>query len=117
MKLHDEQILLTRDEFSIDGSLHNGTLTREKREQSRGITHSIQIDQVLVSPILSEGNSIGKPMILSHAIASARVLSASDGFCERYVHDIGVQVTNWDRSFDPMIASRWVGKDDVLADV
>lgn len=108
---------LTREEFRVDRSLHDGTLTRQQRKQSRRISHSIQIDQVLVSPILTERNGIREPMLLAHAVAPAGVLCAADGLGEGDVHDVRVEIAEGNRSFDPVVASWRIGKDYVLGHV
>lgn len=92
-------------------------LVTYQREQSRRITHSIDVDQVLVPPILAEGNRIRKPMVSAHPVASPRVLRATDRFGECYIHYIRVELANGDRSRDEVICSRWIREDDSLVHV
>lgn len=109
--------LLTRKELRVDSRLHDSTLTSQEREQSRRVTHTVQIDQILVSPVLAQRDGVGKSMILSHTVTSTGVLGASDSLGERDVHDVGVQVAQRNGSFDPVVASRRISKDNVLGNV
>jgi hypothetical protein len=70
-----------------------------------------------VSPVLPQRDGIGESMILSHAVTSTGVLRASNGLGEGDVHDVGVQVSEGDRGFNPVITSRRIGKNNVLGDV
>lgn len=103
---------LTRKELGIHRGLHHGALTRQQRKVTSRISHPVQIDQILVSPVLSERNGIGESVVFTHPIATPRVLRASDGLGERGVRDVGVELTDGYFGFDKVVRAGRIGKDD-----
>jgi hypothetical protein len=99
----DTSRALTRKELGINGSLQHGALARQQREVPRRIPHPVQIDQVLVPPVLTERDGIGKPVILAHPIAPSRVLGTSDGLGESGVDDVCVELADGDFGLDEMV--------------
>jgi hypothetical protein len=86
-------------------------------KQSGRVAHTVDINQVLVPPILSQRDSICESVLFSHPITSTRVLGTSDRFGERDIHDIVIQLADWYRGRDKVVGSWWVGKYDSLVGI
>jgi hypothetical protein len=103
---------LTGKELGINRSLHHRALARQQRKVPRRIPHPVQIDQILVPPVLTQGHGVGEPMVLAHTIASTGVLGTSDGLGESGIDNVGVELTDGHFGFDEMVRAGRVGKDD-----
>jgi hypothetical protein len=96
--------------------VNSGESTNQGEETGR-ITHTIDIDQVLMPPVLTKWNCIGESMFLSHTITSSWVLSTSDGLREGDIHDIFIQLSHRDSGGDKVVGPGWLGKDDSLVGI
>lgn len=43
-----------REELAVDGRLHDSALAHEERKEPRRVTHTIDVDQVFMPPVLAE---------------------------------------------------------------
>lgn len=81
------------------------------------VTHTVDIDQILVSPVLTKRDSIGKSVVLSHTVTSSGVLGTTDCLCERHIHHIFVQLPDRHLSRDEVVSSGRIGENDSFVDI
>lgn len=81
-------------------------------EETGRISHTIDVDQILVTPVLAERNSVSESMVLSHTVTTSRVLCAANGLGECDVHHVLVQRRDWHVGCDKVVRSWWVGEYD-----
>lgn len=79
------------EKLLVHSALDHSTLAHQESEKTGAVTHAIEVDQILVLPMLSEWHSISEAMVPPHAVASAWVLSASNRLCKSRIHDLRVQ--------------------------
>jgi hypothetical protein len=121
-----------RTELGVDSRLEYGRLrfelyhqnhpaaklhdTYQGKETGR-VTHTVDINQVLVSPILTEWDCIGESVLFSHTITSSWVLGTSDCLGKSDIHNIFIELSNGNRGRDEVICSWWLGKDNSLVGI
>jgi hypothetical protein len=90
--------------------------TYQGKETGR-VTHTVDINQVLVSPIFTKRDGVGESVLFSHTITSSWVLGTPDCFCESDIHDIFIELSDGDRGGNEVVCSWWFGKDDSLVGI
>lgn len=90
--------------------------THQSKETGR-VTHTVDIDQILVSPVLAKRDSICKSVILPHTVTSSGILGTTDCPGERHIHHILVQLADRHLSRDEMVSSRRIGENDSLVHI
>lgn len=96
----------------IHTRLHNRTIAPQIREELPRIARPVQIQHILVCPIIPQQRRVVEPVIALLLRESAGVMVAVDGGDEGDVHDVRVEVQSWDFGEDVVRGGGWVGEYD-----
>jgi hypothetical protein len=97
----------------MDRRFDDGAVRLQESEEPPRVTHPVQIDEKLVSPVITEEYTLVKPMVGDVPFVPSGIIVKVNRFDEGDVHDIVVEVIH--RDLRSMVARRprWIGKDDV----
>lgn len=89
-------------ELGVDGGFDDGAVGLEERKKTSRVAHAVEVDEVLVTPVLAKRDSVCKAHVLLHAVAPARILRAAHGLGEAGIDEVRVQLLHANFDLAPL---------------
>ena len=98
----------------MDRRFDNGTVRLQESKKPTRVTHPVQIQEILVSPVVTKKHAFVEPVVSEIPLIPSGIIVKINSFDKSDVHNLVIEIVHQNLCGMILGRGRGVGEDDVL---